>query len=354
MMHTGWPRKRTGSAFTLIELLVVIAIIALLIGILLPALGTARKSARATAECAALSQVMRAWATYAGEMKDRAIPGYINWTWAHPYNGTDPYLQRVCMRVPDDTGAGAMVNGSGSSVPLMEGWGVKSWPWRFLPYFQGAAEGLIINKSDLSEYRARPHPVGTSPGDTPGSWQAAFGYMPSFGMNTTYVGGDYTHGAFYTNMNAQPRSAGGLFYVRGLEQVNRADRLITFTSARGQDIGGGGQVRSGFYSVAPPRPAPDNRGTALSMGGGWNNWSNPAARNDNFDPRMSPTLWGDTTDTTDLPGGNYTYGIDGRHFGKPCVATVDGHVQMHNLTTLRDMTRWSNYAKSAEWDFQPQ
>jgi prepilin-type N-terminal cleavage/methylation domain-containing protein len=356
MMNTGWTHRRTtGSAFTLIELLVVIAIIALLIGILLPALGTARKSARATAESAALSQVMRSWASYASEMKDRAIPGYINWTWAHPYNGGDPWLQRVSMRVPDDTGAGALVNGSGSSVPLMEGWGVKSWPWRFLPYFDGALAGLSINKGDLEEYHARPHPGGTSPGDSPGSWQAAFAYLPSFGMNATYVGGDYTHGAFFNARDAQPSSAGGLFYIRGLEQINRADHLIAFTSSRGQDINGSGQVRSGFYAVAPPRPAPDNRGTTLGgLGGGWNNWNNPAARNDSFNPRLSPAMWGDTTDSTDLPGGNYTYGIDARHFNKACVASTDGHVEMQKLTTLRDMTRWSNYATSAEWNFESQ
>lgn len=338
------PRR----AFTLIELLVVIAIIALLIGILLPALSSARKSAKAAVEQGALQQAMRSYAQYAGDFKGRVIPGYINWTWAHPYGGADPMLQKVSMRVPDDTGMGAMVSGSGYSVGLMEGWGVKSWPWRFLPYLGNALQAEVLDKSTLSEFKNRPLGTPPSPGDAPGGWQAAFAYHPSYGMNATYVGGDYTHGAFYDNHDNQPPIAGGRFYVRSIDEVNRTERLIVFASARAQDINGTGQIRPGFYAIAAPKPSPDNRGTALTMGGGWS-----AAAGLKWNPNTAPSAWGDTTDTTDLPGGNFQYGLDMRYAEKGCVAMFDGHVQMMGLDQLNDMTRWSNKATKADWNFVP-
>jgi prepilin-type N-terminal cleavage/methylation domain-containing protein/prepilin-type processing-associated H-X9-DG protein len=66
------PRR---PGFTLIELLVVIAIIAVLIGILLPALGSARESARGTLCVAHMQQVGLGWSIYADENRGMVVPG---------------------------------------------------------------------------------------------------------------------------------------------------------------------------------------------------------------------------------------------------------------------------------------
>ncbi len=89
---------RDWRAFTLIELLVVIAIIAVLIGILLPALGAARRTARAVACQANLRGVGQGLTLYNNDHKEAVIPSYnmsgVDGGESVPLDGWGPILDR--------------------------------------------------------------------------------------------------------------------------------------------------------------------------------------------------------------------------------------------------------------------
>ena len=70
-------QRMRGVGFTLIELLVVIAIVALLVGILLPALGSARKTAQLTISKANLSSLGKVQFVYAAEHRDDVINPFL-------------------------------------------------------------------------------------------------------------------------------------------------------------------------------------------------------------------------------------------------------------------------------------
>ena len=146
-MKTIYRSKHT--AFTLIELLVVISIISLLISILLPALGSARKTARAM-QCTTLLKQL----------------GIVNQVYTQDHHGW-----HIPLRVTD-----------------LGGSEVTEGRWNRMPYVQNlmgatAYAGTDYWKSslicpDATEAFAKPHPS-----------RAGDYYMPySYGMNSTWDG----------------------------------------------------------------------------------------------------------------------------------------------------------------------
>lgn len=67
-------RVRQRSAFTLTEILVALAIVSVLLSMLFPALGRARQAARMSVCLSNVRQLGVAWALYANDWKDRAMP----------------------------------------------------------------------------------------------------------------------------------------------------------------------------------------------------------------------------------------------------------------------------------------
>lgn len=285
--------------FTLIELLVVIAILTLLLSLLITGLGRVRKVGAHTRELAGASQLNMAYLTYANDNRDMLMPGYLKYSWAHP--NQDPAHQFWVWDDLSDAGT------------RMEGDSIKPYSWRIAPYVNYDTRALILDKKLWEEIRALPldPPTGGQ------GYQRHVATNPSFGLNTTYVGGDYERGGF----QEQALRMRGRFYVTKASEPIFPNRLIIFSTARGA-LQATGQTSPGWFRVDAPVVLNEDGRNAVF-------WATPY-----WEPEGAPPAYG---------------WLDLRHFDKAITTNFDGHCESLTNRQLRDMRRWSNQADRANW-----
>jgi prepilin-type N-terminal cleavage/methylation domain-containing protein len=163
-------------AFTLIELLVVLALIALIVGILLVAMGGVRSSTRRVESSNALRQMVAAYDAYSTDHNKRLMPGFV-----------------TASQVADFNIAPKTESGSLHSIDDAQG-----YVWRLAPYLGHKWETMFVDygSKSLESTLAKEYAEGIfGPGTlTNPATQFGIARVPSFGLNSIFLGGDAVHG----------------------------------------------------------------------------------------------------------------------------------------------------------------
>jgi len=272
-MRNGTIHSRGGSAFTLVELMVVVAIVGVVASLGFVVTGSIGDRARAAEELHALRQMMTAYHLYANENNGELMAGYD----AEPaYNE----------------------EGESLHFPMN-----ARYPWRLAPYLEYQLSGtLFVGDQSTVPDRGSDYAVSVA---------------PSFGINATFVGGDYGGGS---DLAPSPRvfDRFGRFCALRMTDVEAPGKLIVFGSARSAS---GGDVTEGYYIIKSP----------YFQGRRWAQ---------TYRSSEDPERWGF---------------VHPRHSNKAAFAFLDGHVELLNLEQMQDMRLWSPQAAEAdepEWTIQ--
>ncbi|MEM1098455.1 MAG: type II secretion system protein [Planctomycetota bacterium] len=206
------------KAITQIELLILISIVALLVAILLPTLGAARSTAKQTHELSNLRQIMLA---FIADQEDH--DGHVMW-------GYPPVLINGVPTTAREHDGGILTN--------LE---AQRYPWRLAPYLENACD-LLYSNANLATL--------------PQSAAYQFSIFPSFGLNTTYVGGHdgSPRQGFVADASGAKQPNRGAHVVFRNDEVRNASGLIVFVETQNR-LGDGP-----FNFLLPPGQEPIHDG----------------------------------------------------------------------------------------------
>lgn len=264
------------SAFTLVELLVVVGIICILAALVFPLWKNLESKMQVAAEISGARNAIRGWQSYASENNGMLLRGYLS------------FADSMKAEVKN-------IKGQALSFPVS-----ARYVFRLAPYLSGQLKGsLLVNdqKKLTDDY--------------------SISMAPSFGLNLTFVGGDYGSGSDLIPSDASFATY-GKFVVQRLHEIHSPSKLIVFASSRINEP----DAMDGYNAVKSPY--------------------------------LLEKRWADSYQEKQP---YYDYGaIHPRFDGKAACAMADGHVALLAFEELFDMRRWSNQAAEADdpnWTLHP-
>ena len=325
--------SRNLRAFTLLELMVTMSLVAVLLTLVIVPLHRVRQSANRTNSLNGLKQMVLAYSAYSTDHRYRLMPGFLGETLLSEL--------KITAELPGGTSlvdcdAGMICDASG-------------YVWRLAPYLDDVWKTMYVDyrsKALLSQLEVEYLDGTYGPGTIdPASDELGISIVPSFGMNSIFVGGDSFHGGSeVTPFNPWNTLGNDPLAATRFSEVKNPAKLIVFgTTARASDdlpildeVYDSDERLLGYVELrAPFTVFDDANGNGLwDPGETWSNqqWAIGTQG------KVVRTTTGDYADPTGLPVSRWGANL------LP-VANLDGSTGVEETSVLAvDMRRWSPFA----------